>query len=52
MRGRLTLDKVNSAINDMAAYAETNAQLIGASKKKVIVHILMWLPLMDSQPCT
>ncbi|XP_043813093.1 spindle and kinetochore-associated protein 1 homolog isoform X2 [Manihot esculenta] len=35
MRGRLTLDKVNSAINDMAAYAETNAQLIGASKKKV-----------------
>ncbi|KAJ9188479.1 hypothetical protein P3X46_003835 [Hevea brasiliensis] len=35
MRGRLTLDKVNAAINDMAAYAEMNSQLIGASKKKL-----------------
>ncbi|XP_010258977.1 PREDICTED: spindle and kinetochore-associated protein 1 homolog [Nelumbo nucifera] len=35
MRGRLTLDKVNAAINDMAAYAETNAQLIAAPKKKL-----------------
>ncbi|OVA09798.1 Protein of unknown function DUF1395 [Macleaya cordata] len=37
MRGRLTLDKVNAAINDMAAYAETNAQLISAPKKKVLI---------------
>ncbi|KAF8020452.1 hypothetical protein BT93_G1000 [Corymbia citriodora subsp. variegata] len=35
MRGRLTLEKVNAAINDMAAYAEANAQLILAPKKKV-----------------
>ncbi|KAF8379249.1 hypothetical protein HHK36_028681 [Tetracentron sinense] len=35
MRGRLTLDKVNAAINDMATYADTNAQLIGAPKKKL-----------------
>lgn len=35
MRGRLTLEKVNSAINDMASYAEANAQLISAPKKKV-----------------
>ncbi|MCL7047313.1 hypothetical protein MKW94_012965 [Papaver nudicaule] len=35
MKGRLTLDKVNASINDMAAYAETNAQLISAPKKKL-----------------
>ncbi|KAF6173701.1 hypothetical protein GIB67_021797 [Kingdonia uniflora] len=34
MRGRLTVDKVNAAINDMAAYADTNAQLIADPKKK------------------
>lgn len=36
MRGRLTLEKVNAAINDMATYAEANAQLIAAPKKKVL----------------
>ncbi|KAI3985711.1 hypothetical protein MKX01_030625 [Papaver californicum] len=35
MKGRLTLDKVNVTINDMAAYAETTAQLISAPKKKL-----------------
>ncbi|XP_022769669.1 spindle and kinetochore-associated protein 1 homolog [Durio zibethinus] len=35
MRGRLTLEKVNAAINDMATYAEANAQLIAAPKKKM-----------------
>lgn len=35
MKGRLTLDKVNAAINDMAAYAEANSQLITAPRKKV-----------------
>ncbi|XP_012437499.1 spindle and kinetochore-associated protein 1 homolog [Gossypium raimondii] len=35
MRGRLTLEKVNAAINDMATYAEANAQLIAAPKKKL-----------------
>ena len=35
MRGRLTLDKVNAAISDMAVYAEANAQLITAPRKKV-----------------
>ncbi|XWS77244.1 hypothetical protein CRYUN_Cryun01aG0244700 [Craigia yunnanensis] len=34
MRGRLTLEKVNAAINDMATYAEANAQLVAAPKKK------------------
>lgn len=37
MRGRLTLDKVNAAINDMAAYADANAQLIAAPRKKVFL---------------
>lgn len=35
MRGRLTLEKVNAAITDMASYAEANAQLIIAPKKKL-----------------
>ncbi|KAL5571909.1 hypothetical protein UlMin_021506 [Ulmus minor] len=35
MKGRLTLEKVNAAINDMATYAETNAHLIAAPKKKL-----------------
>ncbi|KAK9064907.1 hypothetical protein SSX86_008382 [Deinandra increscens subsp. villosa] len=35
MRGRLTLDKINAAISDMAAYAEANAQLIKAPRKKL-----------------
>ncbi|XP_058090577.1 spindle and kinetochore-associated protein 1 homolog isoform X1 [Magnolia sinica] len=35
MRGRLTLDKVNAAVNDMATYADANAQLIAAPKKKL-----------------
>ncbi|GKC13565.1 spindle and kinetochore-associated protein 1, partial [Tanacetum coccineum] len=35
MRGRLTLDKINAAINDMAAYAEANSQLITLPKKKL-----------------
>ncbi|KAL9688987.1 hypothetical protein QQ045_033416 [Rhodiola kirilowii] len=43
MKGRLTLEKINSAINDMAAYAEANAQLISAPKKKVAY----WLELRD-----
>ncbi|XP_004516030.1 SKA complex subunit 1 homolog [Cicer arietinum] len=35
MRGRLTLEKVNAAITDMASYAEANAQLIAAPNKKI-----------------
>ncbi|XP_030489149.1 spindle and kinetochore-associated protein 1 homolog [Cannabis sativa] len=35
MKGRLTLDKVNAAISDMASYAEANAQIIAAPKKKL-----------------
>ncbi|KAL5728248.1 hypothetical protein ACHQM5_001360 [Ranunculus cassubicifolius] len=34
MKGRLTLEKVNAAIDDMATYAEANAQLISSSKMK------------------
>lgn len=36
MKGRLTLEKVNAAINDIATYAEANAQIIAAPKKKVL----------------
>nr|XP_043624292.1 spindle and kinetochore-associated protein 1 homolog [Erigeron canadensis] len=35
MRGRLTLEKVNAAINDMAAFAEVNSQLIAAPRRKL-----------------
>lgn len=35
MRGRLTLEKVNAAINDMSIYAEANAQLVTAPRKKL-----------------
>ncbi|EPS62449.1 hypothetical protein M569_12342, partial [Genlisea aurea] len=35
MKQRLTLDKVNAAIVDMATYAVTNAQLIAAPRKKL-----------------
>ncbi|KAL0848520.1 hypothetical protein Bca101_021767 [Brassica carinata] len=35
MRGRLTLEKVNAAVNDMASYAEANAHLISAPKQKL-----------------
>lgn len=37
MRGRLTLEKVNAAINDMVSYAEANAHLISAPKQKVFI---------------
>ncbi|TXG62658.1 hypothetical protein EZV62_009652 [Acer yangbiense] len=39
MKGRLTLEKVNAAISDMASYAETNAQLISAPKKKLAENV-------------
>ncbi|CAN1792495.1 Spindle and kinetochore-associated protein 1 homolog [Linum perenne] len=39
MRGRLTLDKINAAINDMAAYAEANAHLVTAPKKKLAENV-------------
>uniref|UniRef100_A0A7N1A3Q1 SKA complex subunit 1 homolog n=1 Tax=Kalanchoe fedtschenkoi TaxID=63787 RepID=A0A7N1A3Q1_KALFE len=35
MKGRLTLEKINAAITDMAAYAEANAHLLSASRKKM-----------------
>lgn len=41
MRGRLTLEKVNAAINDIATYAEANAHLISAPKKKVMIQLLL-----------
>lgn len=43
MRGRLTLEKVNAAINDIATYAEANALLIVAPKKKVLFPISLFL---------
>lgn len=41
MKGRLTLEKINAAINDMATYAEANAQIIAAPKKKVLLILLI-----------
>ncbi|XP_002966226.2 spindle and kinetochore-associated protein 1 homolog [Selaginella moellendorffii] len=35
MRGRITLDKVNSAIDEMAGFAENNLRLIQAPRKKL-----------------
>ncbi|KAH9329801.1 hypothetical protein KI387_001909, partial [Taxus chinensis] len=35
MRGRLTLDKINAAIGEMAQYAEANAHLIAAPRNKL-----------------
>jgi Spindle and kinetochore-associated protein 1 len=35
MRGRLTLEKINIAINEVATYADSNAHLISCSTKKV-----------------
>ncbi|GAB4861920.1 hypothetical protein Ancab_037175 [Ancistrocladus abbreviatus] len=35
MKGRLTLEKVNAAVTDMAAYAGATAQLVSAPKKKL-----------------
>ncbi|XP_051216060.1 SKA complex subunit 1 homolog isoform X1 [Lolium perenne] len=35
MRGRLTLEKVNIAINEMATYADANAHLVACPKKKL-----------------
>ncbi|KAI8572267.1 hypothetical protein RHMOL_Rhmol01G0184900 [Rhododendron molle] len=40
MRGRLTLDKVNAVINEMSTYAEANAQLITAPRKKLSENML------------
>ncbi|KAK8460420.1 hypothetical protein SEVIR_2G326900v4 [Setaria viridis] len=35
MRGRLTLEKVNIAINEVASYADANAHLVTCPKKKL-----------------
>lgn len=35
MRGRLTLEKINTAVDEMATFAEANARLLAASRKKV-----------------
>ncbi|XP_021310672.1 spindle and kinetochore-associated protein 1 homolog isoform X2 [Sorghum bicolor] len=35
MRGRLTLEKVNIAINEVASYAEANAHLVTCPKRKL-----------------
>uniref|UniRef100_A0A0D3GR08 SKA complex subunit 1 homolog n=1 Tax=Oryza barthii TaxID=65489 RepID=A0A0D3GR08_9ORYZ len=35
MRGRLTLEKVNIAINEVASYADGNAHLVACPKKKL-----------------
>ncbi|KAF8759180.1 hypothetical protein HU200_010207 [Digitaria exilis] len=35
MRGRLTLEKVNIAINEVASYADSNAHLVTCPKKKL-----------------
>lgn len=49
MKGRLTLDKVNAAINDMAAYADVNFQLVTAPRKKVPYLFIVCFPIMPLQ---
>jgi hypothetical protein len=34
MRGRLTLDKINAAVDEMATFAAANARLLTAPKQK------------------
>ncbi|KAJ6833447.1 spindle and kinetochore-associated protein 1-like protein isoform X4 [Iris pallida] len=56
MRGRLTLDKINIAINEIAMHADSNFQLITVPKKKLAedswgirlwnLGILRWLNLL------
>jgi hypothetical protein len=46
MRGRLTLEKVNIAINEMATYADANAHLVACPKKKV--SLLRYFSLIGS----
>lgn len=46
MKGRLTTDKVNAAINDMAAYADVNFQLITAPRKKVLHLLSVCFPII------
>lgn len=36
MRGRLTLDKVNAAVDEMAGFADLNARLLAAPRNKVL----------------
>ncbi|OAY78884.1 Spindle and kinetochore-associated protein [Ananas comosus] len=45
MRGRLTLEKVNIAINEVATYADANAHLISCPKKKELRDIAMAEPV-------
>ncbi|KAF3335547.1 spindle and kinetochore-associated protein 1 [Carex littledalei] len=45
MRGRLTLEKVNIAINELATYADSNAHLIFCSKTKVPEN--MWEKVLE-----
>eukprot|EP00250_Pteridium_aquilinum_P022727 c2561_g1_i1 orf=134-949(+) len=35
MRGRLTLEKINTAVDEMATFAEANARLLAAPRKKL-----------------
>ncbi|XP_020520880.1 spindle and kinetochore-associated protein 1 homolog isoform X2 [Amborella trichopoda] len=41
MRGRLTLDKLNYGVDEMAGYAAANAQLVAAPRKKELRDIAM-----------
>ncbi|MCO5576457.1 hypothetical protein L7F22_030267 [Adiantum nelumboides] len=36
MRGRLTLEKINAAVDEMATFAKANARLLAAPRKKVV----------------
>lgn len=48
MKQRLTVDKVNAAIGDMATYAEANAQLILAPRKKVVFTLVNYFCFSES----
>ena len=51
MRGRLTLDKINAAVDEMATFAAANARLLTAPKQKARTNLfdaVDWMSFVDS----
>ena len=51
MRGRLTLDKINAAVDEMAIFAGANARLLTAPKQKartILFDAVDWMSLWIS----
>lgn len=48
MRGRLTLDKINAAVDEMATFAAANARLLTAPKQKARTNLFDAVDWMSS----